>query len=83
MTTQTATVRVIYFNLDYDKDNFGVLSNIDDETVYTVKSANWLPPSFDDNLWCYDQNEEFLINFTVIGEHEYRGRVSVEIEIID
>jgi len=76
-----ATVRVIYFDLNYNGNNYCVLLNIDDYTTY-VNKTNWLPPSLDDDL-CYSTSEEFLINFDILGERDYKGKTSIEIAIID
>jgi hypothetical protein len=76
---ERATVRLIYFNLSFDRENFSVLIDIDTDEVYTNKS-NWVPPSLDDDL-CYSTIEEFEISLDKLGQREYKGNLSTEIVI--
>jgi hypothetical protein len=80
MTIQTATVRVAYFNLNYNGPNFSILVDIDTDETYINKS-NWTPP-LDDEL-CYSTSEWIDIKFETLGEREYKGRTSTEINIIE
>jgi hypothetical protein len=76
-----ARVRTVYFNLNYDGPNFTVFEDIDTRDRFTNKS-DYIPPSFDFDLFAYSTSEEFDLDFQIIGSKNYNGSFSEEVAII-
>ena|ERR1700733_14226058 len=77
----TATVKLLFFRYNEDGPNFSVLEDIDTDMIYINKSDS-IPEAVDYESG-YDTSLEFDINYDVIGQNEYKGKLNTEISIGD